>query len=106
MPALQVFTTRPDTLMGVTYVVLSPEHPLVGRITTDAQRAAVEAYVKEASSKSDLERTAVGKDKAKTGVDTGARAIHPISGEEVRGERRPRGRASGGRTVCTKGWMM
>lgn len=79
-----MFTTRPDTLMGVTYVVLSPEHPLVDQVTTPSHKAAVQAYVREAASKSDLERTAVGKDKAKTGVDTGARAIHPITGEEVR----------------------
>jgi leucyl-tRNA synthetase len=74
--------------MGVTYVVLSPEHPLVDQVTTPAQRDAVQAYVREAASKSDLERTAVGKDKAKTGVDTGARAIHPITGEEVRSQKK------------------
>lgn len=80
---VEVFTTRPDTLMGVTYVVLAPEHPLVKEVTTPEQQAAVEAYVKEAAGKSDLDRTATGKDKGKTGVFTGAMAIHPISGEKV-----------------------
>ncbi len=80
---VEVFTTRPDTLMGVTYVVLAPEHPLVDQVVTEGQRAAVAAYVKEAAGKSDLDRTATGKDKGKTGVDTGATVTHPISGEEV-----------------------
>eukprot|EP00638_Chattonella_subsalsa_P002993 CAMPEP_0117760162 /NCGR_PEP_ID=MMETSP0947-20121206/16439_1 /TAXON_ID=44440 /ORGANISM="Chattonella subsalsa, Strain CCMP2191" /LENGTH=862 /DNA_ID=CAMNT_0005580747 /DNA_START=163 /DNA_END=2751 /DNA_ORIENTATION=+ len=78
-----VFTTRPDTVLGVSYVVLAPEHPLVEKITTDDQRAAVQAYVEETASKSDMDRTAVGKEKAKTGVPTGAFAIHPLSGEQV-----------------------
>eukprot|EP00624_Nannochloropsis_granulata_P004695 evm.model.NODE_3366_length_53577_cov_19.425985.6 len=80
---VEVFTTRPDTLMGATYVVLAPEHPLVEHVTTEGQRAAVKAYVKESASKSDLDRTATGKDKGKTGVDTGATVVHPISGEEL-----------------------
>ena len=80
---IEVFTTRPDTLMGVTYVVLAPEHPLVKALTTEAQRGAVEAYVKEAAGKSDMDRTSTGKDKGKTGVFTGATAVHPISGEPV-----------------------
>jgi leucyl-tRNA synthetase len=80
---IEVFTTRPDTLMGVTYVVLAPEHPLVKALTTERQRGAVEAYVKEAAGKSDLDRSATGKDKGKTGVFTGATAVHPVSGEPV-----------------------
>ncbi len=78
---LVAFTTRPDTLMGVTYVVLAPEHPLVAKITTAPQRAAVDAYVASAAKKSDRDRTAAVKDK--TGVPTGARAVHPITGAEV-----------------------
>lgn len=80
---VEVFTTRPDTLMGVTYVVLAPEHPLVERVTSEERRAAVRAYVREAAGKSDLDRTATGKDKGKTGVDTGAKVVHPLSGEEL-----------------------
>lgn len=80
---IEVFTTRPDTLMGVTYVVLAPEHPLVKALTTEGQRGAVDAYVREAAGKSDLDRSATGKDKGKTGVFTGASAVHPISGEPV-----------------------
>ena len=76
-----VFTTRPDTLFGCTYCVLAPEHSLVAEIASDEQRAAVEAYVAEASAKTDLQRTDLAKEK--TGVDTGARAIHPVTGEPV-----------------------
>jgi leucyl-tRNA synthetase len=76
-----VFTTRADTLLGVTFVVLAPEHPLVKTITTDAQRAAVEAYVAQAASKSDRDR--ISQAKTKTGVPTGAFAVHPISAEKV-----------------------
>ncbi|MEI6338762.1 MAG: leucine--tRNA ligase [Verrucomicrobiota bacterium] len=75
----EVFTTRPDTLFGATYMVLSPEHPLVGKITTAAQREAVEAYQKQVSSKSDLERTELAKEK--TGVFTGGFAVNPVNGE-------------------------
>ena len=75
-----VFTTRPDTLFGATYMVLAPEHPLVAQITTPEQKAAVEAYQKETASKSDLDR---GVAKTKTGVDTGAKAINPVNGEEI-----------------------
>jgi leucyl-tRNA synthetase len=78
---ISVFTTRPDTLMGATYVVLAPEHALVSQITTDAQRDAVGAYVKSTSSKSDRDR--VAHTKTKTGVATGAFAIHPLSGAKV-----------------------
>ena len=77
-----VYTTRPDTLFGATYCVLAPEHPLVASITTDAQRAEVEAYVEKAISRSELDRQ-MGDAKDKTGVDTGARAINPVNGEAV-----------------------
>lgn len=76
-----VFTTRPDTLFGATYMVLSPEHPLVAEITTAEQAAAVEAYQRSVASKSDLERTELAKDK--TGVFTGAYAINPVNGEKI-----------------------
>ena len=76
-----VFTTRPDTLFGVSYTVLAPENELVQEITTDAQRDEVNAYIKKIESKSDLERTDLNKDK--TGVFTGAYAINPVNGQEV-----------------------
>lgn len=76
-----VFTTRPDTLFGATYAVLAPEHPLVEKITTPEQKEAVEAYLKEIQSKSDLERTDLAKEK--TGVFTGAYAINPANGEKL-----------------------
>ncbi len=79
--SLVVFTTRPDTLYGATYCVLAPEHELVPSITTEEQRAAVEAYQEAAARKSDLERTDLAKDK--TGVFTGAYAINPVSGEKL-----------------------
>lgn len=78
---IEVFTTRPDTLFGATYMVLSPEHPLVAKITTPEQKAAVEAYIHQASMKSDLERTDLAKDK--TGVFTGAYAVNPVNGKEI-----------------------
>ncbi len=78
---LVVFTTRPDTLFGATYLVLSPEHPWVGRVTSDGQRAEVEAYQRQAASKSDLERTELAKDK--TGVFSGAYAVNPVNGEKI-----------------------
>ncbi|RMF74166.1 MAG: leucine--tRNA ligase [Acidobacteria bacterium] len=78
---VRVFTTRPDTLFGATYMVLAPEHPLVESITAPERREAVEAYRREAARKSDVARQA--ETKAKTGVDTGARAINPVSGERI-----------------------
>lgn len=78
---ITIFTTRLDTLCGVTYMVLSPEHPLVPLITSDAQRNAVNEYQAAAGRKSDLTRTDLVKDK--TGVLTGGYAIHPVSGETV-----------------------
>lgn len=76
-----VFTTRPDTLFGATYMVLSPEHPLVASITTIEQRDAVKAYQEAATHKSDLERTEL--QKVKTGVFTGAYAINPVNEEQI-----------------------
>ena len=78
--SLRIFTTRPDTLFGATYMVLAPEHPLVGVLTSDAQRAAVQAYVNAAARKSDLARQ---EDKVKTGVFTGGDAINPVNGEKL-----------------------
>ena len=78
---IRVFTTRPDTLFGATYMVLSPEHPLVGSITTPGRQAAVKAYQEEASRKSDLERTELAK--KKTGVFTGAYAVNPVNQEKI-----------------------
>jgi leucyl-tRNA synthetase len=77
-----VFTTRPDTLYGATYMVLAPEHPLVPTLTTEAQRAQVEQYVSAAKAKSDRERMEVGA-KRKTGVFTGSHAINPVNGQQV-----------------------
>ncbi|EGQ22177.1 leucine--tRNA ligase [Sporosarcina newyorkensis 2681] len=79
--SFDAFTTRPDTIFGATYAVLAPEHKLVQEITTDAQREAVEQYIDNVKSKSDLERTDLAKDK--TGVFTGAYAINPASGEKM-----------------------
>lgn len=78
---LVVFTTRPDTLFGSTYAVLAPEHELVAKITTDAQRDAVGSYQEQAAHKSDLERTDLAKEK--TGVFTGAYAINPVNGAKL-----------------------
>ena len=78
---IRVFTTRPDTLFGATYLVLAPEHPLVDAITTPEQRSAVDAYRAAAARKSDLERTDLAKEK--TGVFTGARAVNPVNGEAI-----------------------
>ncbi len=78
---IRVFTTRPDTLFGATYMVLSPEHRLVGIITTPGQRDAVRAYQDFAAGKSDLERTELAKDK--TGVFTGAYAINPVNSGKI-----------------------
>ena len=77
----KVFTTRPDTLFGATYCVLSPEHELVKKITTPEQLADVENYIKLAASKSDLERTELSKEK--TGVFTGSYAINPVNNKKI-----------------------
>jgi leucyl-tRNA synthetase len=77
---ITVFTTRADTLMGVTYVTLAPEHPLVSVVTTDEYRNVVNEYVSTTSSRSDLDRTS---SKEKTGVFTGGYVIHPFTNEKV-----------------------
>ncbi len=78
---IKVFTTRPDTIFGATYIVLAPEHPIVNEIVSDDKRAEVEEYIKQASLKSDLERTELSKQK--TGVFTGAYAINPANNKEI-----------------------
>ncbi len=77
---LRVFTTRPDTLFGATYMVVSPEHPWVERLTAEAQRAAVQAYREEASRKSERDRQI---SKEKTGVFTGSHAVNPVNGKQI-----------------------
>ncbi|MFN7706911.1 MAG: leucine--tRNA ligase, partial [bacterium] len=76
-----IYTTRPDTLYGATYMVIAPEHPMVGKLTTSQQKQAVESYCQQASFKSDRERTEG--EKAKTGVFTGSYAINPVHGEPI-----------------------
>jgi len=78
---LEIYTTRPDTLFGATYMVLSPEHPLVEKITTTGQKQAVSAYIEAAARKSDLERTDLAKEK--TGVFCGAYAINPVNDQKI-----------------------
>ena len=78
---INVFTTRPDTIFGVEYMTLAPEHKLVDKITTPEQKAAVEAYKEEISHKSDLDRTDLNDEK--TGVFTGAYAINPVNGKKL-----------------------
>ncbi|MDD2717562.1 MAG: leucine--tRNA ligase [Candidatus Wallbacteria bacterium] len=78
---LQIFTTRPDTLFGATYMVLAPEHPLVAEITTDENKNAIEKYQDAARKKSDLQRISLDKDK--TGVFTGSFAVNPMNHEKI-----------------------
>ena len=78
---LEVYTTRCDTLFGATYMVIAPEHPLVSKLTTKEQKAAVEKYLEDTKHKSDLERTDLAKDK--TGVFSGSYAINPVNGERI-----------------------
>ncbi|MDR1684438.1 MAG: leucine--tRNA ligase [Elusimicrobiota bacterium] len=78
---IEIFTTRPDTLYGATYMVLAPEHELVAKITAPAQKAAVEEYQKQAALKSEFERADV--EKEKTGAFTGAYAINPLNGAKI-----------------------
>jgi leucyl-tRNA synthetase len=80
-PTIRVFTTRPDTLFGATYMVLAPEHPLVEKVTSAEQREAVDEYRAEATKKSELERTQL--EKEKTGVFTGGYAINPVNNETI-----------------------
>jgi len=79
--SIWVFTTRPDTLFGATYMVLAPEHPCVDEITSEKQRAVVDAYKVEVAKKSDLQRTDLAKEK--TGVFTGTYAINPVNGQRI-----------------------
>lgn len=78
---LKIFTTRPDTLYGVTYMVIAPEHPLLDKLTTAENKDAVAEYIKKSASKSDLDRTDLAKDKS--GVFTGSYAINPINNKEI-----------------------
>jgi leucyl-tRNA synthetase len=78
---IEVFTTRPDTLWGATFMVLAPEHPLVARLTSPAQRAEVEAYVATATRQTDIQREST--DKEKSGVFIGAYAVNPVNGERI-----------------------
>jgi leucyl-tRNA synthetase len=78
---LRIYTTRPDTLYGVTCMVIAPEHPLVDALTTPAQRSAIDAYRDAAARKSDLDRTDLAREK--TGVFTGAHVCHPLSGAPI-----------------------
>ncbi|MFM8707405.1 MAG: leucine--tRNA ligase, partial [Planctomycetia bacterium] len=78
---LRVYTTRPDTLYGVTFMVVAPEHPLLDRLTTPAQREAIRAYGEAAARKSDLDRTDLAREK--TGVFTGSCVVHPLSGRPI-----------------------
>ena len=78
---IEIFTTRPDTLWGATFMVLAPEHPLVKKVTTEAQRKEVEAYVEHTARETEIERTAENREK--TGVFTGAYAINPVNKERI-----------------------
>lgn len=81
--SLEVFTTRPDTVFGATFMVLAPEHPYVDKLTTPEQREAVDAYVKEARTKSEIERQTTDDDHQKSGVFTGGYAINPVNDERI-----------------------
>ncbi|MCL2801718.1 MAG: leucine--tRNA ligase [Treponema sp.] len=78
---IEIYTTRPDTLFGATYMVLSPEHPLVEKLTTPEQKNAVNSYIEAAAHKSDLERTDLAKEK--TGVFCGAYAVNPVNDQKI-----------------------
>ena len=78
---LEIFTTRPDTLWGATFMVLAPEHPLVGKVTPQSQKISVDEYVAQAIRQSDIQREAT--DKVKTGVFTGGYAINPVNRERI-----------------------
>ncbi len=80
---LEVFTTRPDTVWGATFMVLAPEHPLVAKITTDAQRATVDAYVEQARKQTEIERMSTDESHQRTGVFTGAYAVNPVTDERI-----------------------
>src|SRR5690606_3286105 len=78
---LRVYTTRPDTLFGATYMVIAPEHPFVERLTTSENHSAVRAYWEKGAAKSELDRTELAEEKS--GVCTGSYAVNPVSGEKV-----------------------
>jgi leucyl-tRNA synthetase len=78
---IEIFTTRPDTLWGATFMVLAPEHPLVDKITPEAHRAAVDAYIEQTQRLTDIDRETA--DREKTGVFTGAYAINPVNGARI-----------------------
>jgi leucyl-tRNA synthetase len=78
---VRIYTTRPDTLFGATFMVLAPEHPLVGRITTDEHRARIQEYVEKARRASDIDRLST--EREKSGVATGGFAINPLNGEKI-----------------------
>ncbi len=78
---IEIFTTRPDTLWGVTYMVLAPEHPLVAELTTPDQKEVVESYIRETRKLTEIDRTST--EKEKTGVFTGSYSINPVNGEKV-----------------------
>ncbi|MGN6031651.1 MAG: class I tRNA ligase family protein, partial [Thermomicrobiales bacterium] len=80
---LEVFSTRPDTVFGATFMVLAPEHPLVQKITTPDQRDAVDAYIDATKRESEIERLSTDESKPKTGVFTGAYAINPVNDERI-----------------------
>jgi len=79
--AIRVFTTRPDTLFGATFIMLAPEHPLVPRITTAERRSEVEAYIRKAQGESEIDR--LNAERTKSGVFTGAFAVNPVNGEKI-----------------------
>ena len=80
---LDVFTTRPDTVWGATFMVMAPEHPLVEQIASDEQRSAVAAYVDQARRQSEIERMSADTDSAKSGVWTGAYATNPVNDQRI-----------------------
>src|SRR5258708_7796349 len=80
---IPVFTTRPDTIYGVTFFVLAPEHPLVERLTAPEQRDAVQAYLAEVRHETEIERLSTEKDRKKTGVPLGTTVTNPVSGAQV-----------------------
>ena len=80
---IEVFTTRPDTLFGCTYLVLAPEHPLVSSVVSDEQKDLVATYCEEAGRRSERDRTAEAADVEKTGVGSGSYCVNPVNGETV-----------------------
>src|SRR5438445_4912202 len=79
--AVRIYTTRPDTLFGATFMVLAPEHPLVPRIAADERRVELEAYIDRARKATEIDRLST--EREKTGVFTGAHAINPVNGEQI-----------------------